>query len=149
MTEEERDSTFYVEISEEASVPEGDAPRLVSEFLATISGFVNEEAWEVLIDLAPSDIDMERDEVKPHDDSIKDFLVEVSDADLVATARAPLHARVVAEALRSRADRSHLEKLQETIENEGLLALFELSRGELTETEMPTAGKQAQSGDLE
>jgi hypothetical protein len=92
----------------------------VSDFFGAISSFLDEDAWRVLVDLGPS-----------------------------GPGRAARDARVVAEALRSRADQSHLEKLSESIQNEELLALFELSRGELTETEMPTAGKRAQSGEPE
>lgn len=72
----------------------------------------------------------------------------MSDIESVEAGRAAEHARDVAETLRSRADTSHLERHQDSIENEELLAFVELSRGELTEPELPTAGTRAQSGEL-
>lgn len=145
MDQTERDARFYTAVSEEARLPRDDARDLVSDFLNAISSFVGEDAWGVLVGLAPDDIGVEQSDEVDVEGTIEEFLLEMSDVEAVEAGRAAEHARVVAETLRSRADDSQLEDLRESIENDELLALFELSRGELTEPQMPTAGSQAQS----
>ena len=147
MSQTQRDQTFYAAISDEARLPATDTHALVSDFLNAISGFVSDDAWEVLMELSPADVKVERQVMTQAEGTIEDFLLEMSDVESVEAGRAAEHARVVAEALRSRADRKHLEALKAAIADDEVLALFELSRGELTETDTPTAGQQAQSGD--
>lgn len=139
--------SFLADVAEGAHVPERDAKALVSDFVSAVSGFVGEEATAILIDLTPTEVDFDPGPDRGGDASIEEFLLAMSDEEGVATGRAAEHARVVAEAIRSRAPRGELTRLQDAIENEGILALFELGRGELTEPEAPTAGKRAQSGE--
>lgn len=147
MDQPDKDALFYSAVSEQARLPVGDARDLVSDFLNAISGFVGEDAWGVLVELAPDDVGVEQSDEGDFEGTVEEFLLEMSDVEAVEAGRAAQHARVVAETLRSRADESQLEELRESIENDELLALFELSRGELTEPQMPTAGSQAQSED--
>lgn len=143
-----RDQAFYAAIADEAHLPESDAQVLVADFLDAISRFIGDDAWGTLLDLVPDGPEVDRKDGERTEGTIEDFLLEMSDVESVEAGRAAEHARIVAEKLRSRADESHLERLRESIENEELLALFELRRGELTEPEMPTAGERAQSGEL-
>lgn len=143
MDHSERDARFYATVSEEARLPAGDAHALVSDFLRAISSFVGEDAWAVLVSLAPDDVQVEQEDATDTQGTIEQFLLQMSDAESIETGRAAEHARVVAETLRSRADESQLDDLRESIENEELLALFELSRGELTGPETPTAEAQS------
>lgn len=145
MTEPRSDSAFLSRIAEEAHLSERDARTLVSDFVRAVSGFVGEAATEILIDLTPADLGVIPSRSHDDDASVEEFLLEMSDEEGVAAGRAAEHARVVAEALRSRATESDLARLQESIENESILALFELTRGELTEPDVRTATKQAQS----
>jgi hypothetical protein len=147
MDQRRTDESFYAGISAEARLPERDTRDLVSDFFNAISAFLADDAWRVLVDLVPGEMAVARDNGTKTDGTIEEFLLEMSDAESVETGRAAEHARVVAEALRSRADDSHLEALRDSIENDELLALFELSRGELTEAETPTAGQRAQLRD--
>jgi hypothetical protein len=133
MKRSERDDNFYAAVSEEARLPVSDARDLVCEFFSAISGFVGHEAWGVLADLAPQDVKLGRTSHVEGGGTLEQFLTKMSGVESVETGRAAEHARVVAEALRSRADPSQLEMLQALIEDDELLALFELSRGELTE----------------
>lgn len=147
MTDSGAETGFVAEIAEQAHVPERDARTLVSDFLRALSGFVGEEAMDILVDLSPIDVGAvgsKGDEPPAGAESIEDFLLEMSDEEEVATGRAAEHARVVAEGLRSRASRPQLERLRESIENESILALFELTRGELTEADV-TDEKRATS----
>lgn len=128
-------------------MPESDARALVSDFINAISAFIGEEATETLLEISPVDVEVTRGDDRGEEGSIEEFLLEMSDEEGVATGRAAEHARVVAEALRSRAGRRDLERLGRRIEDEGILALFELSRGELTGPDPPAAGERTRSGE--
>ena len=91
-------------------------------------------------------IGAERRERQFRDD--RGILLEISDVESVEAGRAAEHARVRAETPRSRVGETRLERLQDSIVKEELRALFELRRDELTEPEMPTAGKRSQSGEF-
>lgn len=135
MKQTRSDAGFLETISEEAHIPERDVKPLLADFLSALSGFVSEEVIELLIDITPTDVNIERGGDRDSNATIEEFLLEMSDEEGVATGRAAEHARVVAEGIRSRAHNTDLRRLRDLIENEDILALFELNRGELTETE--------------
>lgn len=128
------DAAFFEYVSKEARVPESDARALVQDFLRAISYFIGESATSVLADIAPTDLTVPSPAGnRQAEATIEEFLLEMSDEESVAEDRAADHARVVAEALRMRADGATVQRLKDSIENEEILALFELERGELTE----------------
>lgn len=148
MADIQSDTEFYAHISNEARIPVEDAPSLVQGFLKAISEYVGEEAASVLEDVAPRGTRVGKSDPSVRDDgSIEQFLLDTSEEEAVEEGRAADHARVVAQALRARADESQWQRFQASIEEENILALFEFDRGELTDVDQPTAGRRAQSGE--
>lgn len=143
------DSEFFGRVSNEARVREEDARLLVEDFLRSISEYIGKEAAQVLQDIAPAGLSVEKSEqnIRDEESTIKEFLLAMSDEESAPTEQAAKHARAVAQALRERADATSLRRLRELVENEEILALFELDRGELTEVEPPKAGERPQSDD--
>ncbi|HEX6299821.1 MAG TPA: hypothetical protein VF148_05115 [Acidimicrobiia bacterium] len=60
---------------------------MVSDFLSAISNFVGEDTWSVLASLAPDDVEVERSDEVNTDATVEEFLLQMSDAESVATAR--------------------------------------------------------------
>lgn len=147
MREGQSDSDFYAAIAEGAHIPVAQAPSLVEDFLNAISEFVSDDALEILVDLAPPNLSLSRTRPERDEATVEQFLVTMSGEEAVAAGRAAEHARVVAEALRSRSDPSLLEDLQDAIADDEILALFELTRGEMTTQDRPTAVERTRFGE--
>lgn len=131
-----RDAEFFARIAEEAGIPLEEAPGLVSRFLRALAPWLSAEAVSVIDEIAPAEVDLAH-----HDDGSDDD--DALDAVLSATPEGPeagksgMLARVIAEALSDRADAHQLRRLEESIDDEDLLALFERVRGEMTHQQPP------------
>lgn len=134
-------SGFIAEVAEGAHLTEREAAALTEDFLSVLAEHVDREVWESLVSLAPVEVSVEWDDTsRERQATTEDFLLEMSDEEQVESGRAAEHARVVAEAMRKRADRRQLDQIAR-IENEGITALFELVRGEMTTPDAPTPGE--------
>jgi peroxiredoxin len=125
------DDEFYARIVDEARIPEEEAPVLVQAFLSAISPFLGEEARAVVSELAPKGLEIPTAENEPNG-AVEDLLLATIEESSIASGRPVEHARVVAEALRSRADAGQVGRLEAAVEDEDVLGLFETYRGELT-----------------
>ena len=132
------DREFFALIAEEARVSEEEAPVLVSEFLEALAPALDREARRVVDDLLPESLSVPETRGSGGED-VKDVLLGTLEESSVAIGRPAEHARVVAEALARRATPAQLERLQESIADDDVLALFETHRGDLTRKN-PTSG---------
>lgn len=134
-------SGFIAEVAEGAHLTESEAAALTEDFLLVLAEHVDREVWESLASLAPVEVSVEWDDTsRDRQATTEEFLLEMSDEEQVESGRAAEHARVVAEAMRRRAGRHELDQIAR-IENEGIAALFELVRGEMTTPDAPTPGE--------
>ena len=117
---------------------EEEAPVLVSEFLEALAPALDREARRVVDDLLPESLSVPETRGSGGKD-VKDVLLGTLEESSVAIGRPAEHARVVAEALARRATPAQLERLQESIADDDVLALFETHRGDLTRKN-PTSG---------
>jgi peroxiredoxin len=125
------DNEFYARVVDEARIPEEEAPVLVQAFLRAVSPFLGEDGRAVVSELAPEGLEVPTAEKEP-DAGVEDLLLAAVEESSIASGRPVEHARVVAEALRSRADGSQVRRLEAAVEDEDVLSLFEAYRGELT-----------------
>lgn len=133
-------SGFIAEVAEGAHLTESEAAALTEDFLLVLAEHVDREVWESLAALTPVEVSVDWDDTsRDRQATTEDFLLEMSDEEQVESGRAAEHARVVAEAMRKRAGRHQLDQIAR-IENEGITALFELVRGEITTPDAPTPG---------
>jgi peroxiredoxin len=132
------DREFFALIAEEARVSEEEAPVLVSEFLEALAPALDREARRVVDDLLPENLSVPETGGSGGED-VKGVLLGTFEESSVAIGRPAEHARVVAEALARRATPAQLERLQESIADDDVLALFETHRGDLTRMN-PTSG---------
>jgi peroxiredoxin len=128
----ESDDEFYARVADEARIPAEEAPVLVSAFLNALAPFLGEEGRVVVRELAPEGMEVPEIEKRDPEAGVEDLLQTALEDSSIASGRPAEHARVVAEALRSRADEGQLRRLERSVEDEDVLSLFEVSRGELT-----------------
>lgn len=126
------DQDFYQRVAADARIPEDQAPELVTVILNALVPLLGDDARAVLAELIPSDQELPETAVHRPGDGIEDLLTAALDDSSVASGRPAEHARVVAEALRRRADEAQLRRLESAVSDEDLLSLFEADRGELT-----------------
>jgi peroxiredoxin len=125
------DNEFYARVVDEARIPEEEAPVLVQAFLRAVSPFLGEDGRAVVSELVPEGLEVPTAEKEP-DAGVEDLLLAAVEESSIASGRPVEHARVVAEALRNRADESQVQRLEAAVEDEDVLSLFEAYRGELT-----------------
>jgi peroxiredoxin len=138
------DEEFYARIADEARIPAGEAPVLVRAFLEAVAPSLGEDARAVVSELAPGGLVVPT--ARDSDAGVESLLLAALEESSIATGRPAEHARVVAEALRSRANETQLRRLEAAVDDEDVLSLFESERGELT-AHHRMAGVSELSGD--
>lgn len=139
------DGEFWARVAEEAHVSSEEAPAVVASVLLALAPSLNEEARDVIDDLLPEGLQIPRANADDSDDDVEDVLLAALDESSIATGRPVEHARVVTEALSRRAGPDQLKRLRDSVEDEGVLALFETTRGELTLDHQTTGAAVIQS----
>jgi peroxiredoxin len=126
------DEEFYLRVAEEARISVSEARVLVQAFLNAAAPSLGDDARAVLNELAPDGQSVPTSEEVDPEAGVEDLLQAALAESSIASGRPVEHARVVAEAFRSRADNGQLRRLEAAIEDEDVLSLFETERGELT-----------------
>lgn len=132
------DDEFYARLAEEARVSGEDAPALVRAFLSAVAPSLGKDARAVVSELAPEGMEIPEVDERDGQAGVEALLQAALDDSSIASGRPAEHARVVAEALRSRADESQLRRLVASVDDEDVLSLFETDGGELTAHHLST-----------
>jgi peroxiredoxin len=140
------DEEFYARIADEARIPAEEARALVRAFLEAVAPSLGDDARAVVSELAPEGLVVPTRGARDPDAGVESLLLAALEESSVATGRPAEHARVVAEALRSRANETQLRRLEAAVDDEDVLSLFESERGELT-AHHRMAGVSELSGD--
>lgn len=149
MSSNKHSQWFLEKVSDRARVPEGDAHELVQDFVDALSKFVESDQLGVVLGMIPVDVKRpDSSGAEAEDVTIDAFLSEMSDEESVGDGRAAEHARAVAETLGEHAGKDGQRDLQEAITHQGILALFEGVRGEMTPQDVPTKGVEQRHDDI-
>jgi peroxiredoxin len=140
------DEEFYARIADEARIPAEEARALVRAFLEAVAPSLGDDARAVVSELAPEGLLVPTAAARDSDAGVESLLLAALEESSIATGRPAEHARVVAEALRSRANGTQLRRLEAAVDDEDVLSLFESERGELT-AHHRMAGVSELSGD--
>lgn len=142
----DNEQEFLSRVAEEARVSIEEAPLLVTAVLAALAPSLDETSREIIDELLPEGVEFPE---APHngDEDVEAVLLSALEESSIATGRPVEHARVVTEALSRRADADQLGRLRDSIDDEGVLALFESFRGEMTLDHQTMGSKQISSPD--
>lgn len=140
MSDQDRRQRFVSDLADAAFLEEPEAVELTRDFLDALAEFVDREVWESIASITPIEVSIDWSELtRRSDPTIEDFLLTMSDEEQVETRRSADHARAVAETIKRHARPDEVDQIAR-IRNEGILSLFETTRGELTSPDAPTRG---------
>ncbi len=133
---------FMSDLAETSFLHESEAADLARDFVETLAEFVDRDVWNAVASVVPVDISIDWDEIDDRAEStVEEFLLAMSAEEDVETGRSADHARAVAETVERYAGPDELDRIGR-MRNEGILSLFETTRGQLTSPEAPTRGVQ-------
>jgi uncharacterized protein (DUF2267 family) len=149
MATSKHEDWFVEKVAERAQIPRSDVPSLVDDFLRALGSFADQSGWKAVVDAVPLDTELrwnnlDREEVS----TLDDFFLAMSDEESVGDGRAAEHARAVAQTVAEHAGPGGQERIRKAVKHEGMLALFETMRGEVTSADAPTEGESQRREDL-